>query len=489
MKRFIEYCLIIGTLVLLSVFLIWHYRLGISRYIDVDEFAHLSWSYQMFSGRKPYIDFLLFFPPGFHVFLMPLFAIGSGVTPILAGRVFAFIVFVMLVGVTMLLFWMVRRSWAALLAGVILAFLPLPFDKFLEIRPDTLATVFAILGMIFQISRKNFLSGLAYGLSLLVLPKVLPQIVVATIVLVSFDVWKKNCKFHHGRDAKYITFPFVFGLGLPLLLFGLWVLTLGNPDQVIYSLTKLPVEANKISETFIMQPDLFFYPNTIFYGASGWSTGLLVNHAIWIVAIFVAAYRLVIPLNWSEFLIAATFFVYVIFYVLVVPLKHAQYLIPIAVFVAFYAADAVNLLWRKIIGVNFIAAASLSTLYIIGLGFMWKVFVAVNSPKLAWTNEDTIKQLTVIYQTIPTAEYILDLTGETLYYRHPYPACCIPFGQAAPYLTRPLPSLAQTLEKTQTKYVFEGGVKRITTLLPVDQAYISVHYLPYPAIAGLLVRK
>ncbi|MEK9143898.1 MAG: hypothetical protein AAB481_04725 [Patescibacteria group bacterium] len=580
-------CLI--SCVLLLVFLWWHYKLGMIRYFDVDEYAHLSWAYQMLSGRRPYVDFLFYIPPGFQVFLMPLFAFGIGVTPILAGRLVQFVLFVLLVGVTMLLFWMMRRSWVAILAGAFLAFLPLPFDKFLEIRPDTLATLLAMAGMVFQVlalkgvtlrgrvTPYQVLSGLFYGLSLLILPKTLPQVGVAVGIGVMREIW--------GDKGKQSLFHLIAGLALPISLFALFAISLGNIDQVIYSLTKLPVEALKISQTFIMMPDLFFYPNSIFYGASGWVSGLLVNHAIWILAIVVGAYRLVAPFlsvtpahagvqsktkntkdwipafagmtkieqgmtkieqgmtkieqgmtkkevaaaepvsqAWSEFLIAATFFVHIVFYVLIAPLKHTQYLIPIAVFVAFYAADAVDMVWQKIsvslrakrseakpstglylakqslkiassLGDSLLAmtakgiALMIPVVFLMSFVWLYQVFVAVNTPKLAWTNADTLSDLTILYQTIPKSEYILDLTGQTIYYRHPFVACCIHFGQSAPYLSRPLPSLSHALEKTNTKYIFEGGLKRTNTLLPADQAYIAAHYLPHPTIGGLLVNK
>ncbi len=562
-RKIIVYVLIIGSTTLLVAFLWWHYRLGLTRYFDVDEFAHLSWAYQMLSGRRPYVDFLFFFPPGFQVFLMPLFAFGGGVVPILMGRLVQFGIFVALVGILILLFWIMRRTpapggagqgWTAVMAGVFLAFLPMPFDKFLEIRPDTLATLFAMAGMVLQImGMKEFpysvipanagiqstkkldprvkpeddnvprwyflIAGFFYGLSLLILPKVLPHVGVAVALEVLRCTLEQRRLALHTRCVKLV--QLVIGLATPLLLFGLWALTLGDIGQVIYSLTKLPVEANKISRTFIMMPDLFFYPNATFYGAPGWSTGLLVNHAIWIIAIIVAAYRLVAPFlsvipadagiqsktkdvkdwipafagmtklyshPWSEFLIAATFFTYVMFYVQIVPLKHTQYLIPIAVFVAFYAADAVDMAWKKAKRKTITIIIFIIVITII-LGSLYKTFLLVNSPKLAWTNADTVRNLTAIYQTIPTNEYVLDLTGETIYYRHPYAACCTPFGQSAPYLTRPLPSLTDALETSKTRYIFEGGVKRTTTLLPQDQAYISVHYAPHPTIDGLLVRK
>lgn len=490
--KFIAFLLIFSSCVLLFIFLSWHFRLGMIRYFDADEFAHLSWAYQMLSGRRPYVDFLFFYPPGFHVFLMTAFVFGSGIAPILVSRVFAFIVFVFLIGVTMFLFWLMRRSWVAILAGAILAFLPMPFDKFLEIRPDTLAMFFAIVGMVFQIlasqdhllqSRKRWswiIAGFFYGLSLLVLPKTLPQVGIAIAVA----IFTKNIR------------PLLLGLLLPLMIFGLWVLTLGNIDQVIYSLITLPLEAKKISETFIMMPDLFFYPNTIFYGASGWSRGLIVNHAIWVIAILVGVYRLVVPFSagdkktvWSEFLIAATFFAHVIFYVLIAPLKHTQYLIPISVFVAFYAADAIDMIWKNIIGVKKPAAAVFLILFIVGLGFLGNVFIEVSQPKLAWTNADNLQQLATLYHAIPTSEYVLDLTGATLYYKHPYVACCNEFGQFIPYLSRPLPSLTKALVDTGTKYVYQGGLDRLSTLLPQDKEYITSRYLPHPAIWGLFVRK
>ncbi|MBI5620910.1 hypothetical protein HY949_03965 [Candidatus Gottesmanbacteria bacterium] len=602
MRLWIPILLSIISCLLLFVLLRWHYELGLTRYFDVDEFAHLSWAYQMLSGRRPYVDFLFFFPPGFHVFLMPLFAFGSGVVPIIAARLVQFGIFAVLVGVTMLLFWLMRRSWVAILAGVFLAFLPMPFDKFLEIRPDTLAVLFAMLGMVFHIlasqeqvlqPRKSrsciMVAGIFYGISLLILPKTLPQVGVAVGVeflralrFPEFLPVRQAGKKGEFRESFKGVWYLLVGLSVPFIFFAIWALTLGNIDQVLYSLTKLPVEANKISQTFIMMPDLFFYPNVTFYGAAGWSTGLIVNHAIWILAIIVGIYRLVAPFLaekseiqhprsetdagvaslpsmtsfwqaslqarpesscvsnfawslpralprgawnldnrsqvWSELLIALTFFVYVIFYVQIVPLKHTQYLIPIAVFIAFYAADAIDLFWQKIIevtencvnllptgsentmigrrvreGVRNVTAAGLFmllfTLYSMGLWGLWRVFVTINTPKLAWTNADTVKQLTTLYKTIPTTEYILDLTGETLYYKHPYVVCCTPFGQSAPYLSRPLPALVQALEKTNTKYIFEGGVKRTTTLLPEDQAYIAAHFLPSPTIEGLLVKK
>lgn len=499
----------------------------------MDEFAHLKWAYELFSGKKPYIDFLSFFPPGYHWFLSNLFFFGKGVTPLQLGRLGEFGVFGGLVGATIWLFWMVRRNlWAAILAGALLAFLPLPFDKFLEMRPDTLATLLVVIGVIGEIrwmreGRRwsGVLSGVAYAFSLLVLPKMLPNVIVGIIIAIaSAEVGTPWFSHRQGPD-RFVTnkgffakamamlrkgvppragkamrsLSFLVGIIIPLFLFGIWCLTLGKLDLVIYSLTKLPFESNKISQIFFMGPDLFFYPNQIFYGIGGWSRGLVVNHVLWIVGWLIGIYRFITggidglwgsdgKKRWIEFLIAGNFIVQIIFYVSIVPLKHSQYLIPIAVFVAWYVADGVLLLSERFGKYGESGRILFAGVFLLGAVFLYQVNLSVETPKLSWTNREDLESLKKLYTTIPTSEYILDLDGRTLYYKDPYYACCIPFGQFAPYLSRPLPPLSQALEQTNTKYIFEGGLKRVGTLLPEDQAYIASHFTQTSEIPGLLKR-
>lgn len=517
MKR-IEFWLSLVSAGLLIYFLWFHWKLGLHRYFDADEFAHLHWAALVARGERPYVDFLLFFPPGFYILLVPLFWLGSGTWPIIAGRVLEFFVFLGVIWITMVLFWFMRRSWTAVLAGVLLAFLPLPQDKFIEIRPDTLATLLVLLGMLFQIrfmctsrdqqpsrvrvdplnrllQSSGWWAGVLYGTSILVLPKTIPHVVFAAGVFVAKDVWEKYCNLRHGRGSKYNSFLFFVGLVTPLVFFGVWALTLGNIGQVLYSLTKLPIEANKISQTFIMMPDLFFYPSEIFYGRGGYSFPLLVNHSIWMLGLFFGLYRLLTPTFpkgkegiWEELLIAGSFMVNVTFYVLIVPLKHTQYLIPIAVFVAWFVGDAIVALWTRL-KVNPIGQVVFTGMLIFGLSTLIYSNRLSTIPKFAWTNAKDLADLEKLYRMIPRNEYVLDLDGRTLYYPSPYPVCCLPFGQFAPFLSRKLPSLSQSLEQTKTKYISEGSLKRTSTLLPEDQAYIRDHYQSSPDIDGLLVRK
>lgn len=512
LTRRIELLLTTISTGILVYFLWFHWQLGLYRYFDVDEFAHLHWAAQMAAGQKPYIDFFLFFPPGFYVFLMPLFWFGSGIAPIVMGRILEFVVFTGVIGISIALFWYVRRAWSALLVGVILAFLPLPFDKFIEIRPDTLATLLVLLGMLFQIrsmrtfrkrvdpyygllGRSGWWAGVMYGASILVLPKVIPHVVFAAGVLVARDIWEKYCDLRHGCAPKYNSFPFSAGLVVPFVLFGVWALTLGNIGQVVYSLTTLPLEANRISRTFIMMPDLFFYPNEIFYGSGGYGISLLANHGVWIIGLLFGLYRLLTPSFpggkqgiWEELLIAGSFMVNVVFYVLIVPLKHAQYLIPIAVFVAWFIADAANAFWIRV-RQRPIGQILFFALLLVGYGVLFQAFMLSVRPKFAWTNTRDLKVLDALFTSIPKTEFLLDLDGRTMYYPSPYPVCCLPFGQFAPFLSRTLPPLSDSLEQTMTKYIYQGQLQRVTTLLAEDQEYIRTRYEPYQGNVELLVRK
>lgn len=477
MKR---YVLPIVTGIILGFMLFWKLNLGLTRYFDADEFAYLHWAHNVFTGRLPYRDFLLYVPPGFLWVLSPLFLFFQGTAILTAGRVFAWVVYVgicVALGVILVELRGNRGSrgigrirenlWLLFLPGVVLSFLPLPADKFLEIRPDNLAMLMALIGLIGEIraireKKKNwfFWAGVLYGVSLLILPKTLPQVAVAVLV---------------GRS-----WPLVAGIGLPLILFALWALPLG--DMVWYSLTKLPFEVNRLGELYPMGRDLFFYPNEIYYGAKGWSTGLLANHAVWLVGLFVGIHWLLS----REFLIAGSMFAYILAFMYGYELRHAQYLIPIAVFVALFTADGIRkigvigpatakLCGVKALGVIGPVTASLYGVKVLGgLVLLWgmlQVFVAVNQPKMAWTNEQDYLRLERVLATVPKDATVFDLVGATIFYNDPYYVSAVPFDQWQRYLSRPLP----TLLLPKGTYIYRDKLGRMDRVVPYDPKVY--HYL------------
>ncbi|OGG04326.1 hypothetical protein A2Z33_04225 [Candidatus Gottesmanbacteria bacterium RBG_16_52_11] len=507
--KIIGFILIITAASLLVIFLSWHWKLGIIRYFDVDEYAHLHWASAILQGRHPYTDFQSFFPPLFHFMLAPVVAAGWGTTdPFIYARIFMFVLFTLTCASVGLLLWEMRRIlWSAVLAGAILAFLPLPFDKYLEIRPDLPATLFMVLAVLFQVrwfgkgrAADAAVSGLLYSISVLTLPKMLPNLGVGIIAAAIYVLREaggiRGIKRKIGISKLWKkAYGFVLGMAVPVLLFGLYLLTLGDPGLVWYSLVRLPVEANRISRYFIMMPDLFFYPNSIFYGLDGWNRGLLTNHALWIFAAFFGIWRLLLPLLGErkrpplvEVLVAGQFLIQLTFYVEIVPLKHAQYLIPVGIFVAFYAADGIAAL-SSLFNRHDLLRMAFTVLAVAGAWYMVQVFSEVQQPKVSWNNAQSLGKIAQLNSIIPRSEPILDLDGRMLYNPDPYYACCIPFGQSAEFLSRPLPSLPQALVSSNTKFINQGELNRVNTLPWSDQQYIYSNYRSLNGDSTFLVRN
>lgn len=487
----------------LFLLLLWsRWHISLVRYFDADELAYLHWAHNVFSGYLPYRDFLLYAPPGFLYVLAPMYAFVEGQAALVVGRVIAFVIYVMTAGAISYLFWQVRKSWVAVLAAALFVFLPLPQDKFMEIRPDTFAVLLALLGLICEIAAIRLprrygmfvLSGLLYGVSLLVLPKTLPQVAVSSAVLF---VWM-FLGDGSARDRKRAFMSFVSGGVVSFGIFISWVAIIFHDwnvvDTIVYSLTKLPFEVNRIGEIFGMQADLFFYPNTVYYGLPGWTIGLVANHICWFIGLMAGSVRFVSPFVihgkkgvWQEVLIAGIWLSYVVSFLYGYPLRHAQYLIPIAVFVAFYAADVILAAWNYL-------NQKREGRFVFVLGFaalcigIWNVNGQINTPKLMLTNDEDVRILDRVIAMVPEGAYVLDLVGSTIYFADPYYVCCVPFGQWEPYLSRPLPDLPSALERTRTRYIYQGRLGRVSTLSAANQAYIRAHYRSVSADNSLLIR-
>lgn len=486
------------------LWLLWNaLYLGRVRFFDADEMAYLHWAHNVFTGRVPYIDFLSYVPPGFYYALTPLFWLTQGTDILLFGRVYAFIVFVGIIVVLMVMFWHMRRSWMALMAGVFLAFIPIPADKFIEIRPDNLAMFIVLGATLLQVMahrdpyrhRYWFLSGALYSVSLLVLPKVIPQVAAAICIGIAWWVWSGQEVRVRNRAAGM----FVSGMSVPVCIFGVWVIFIARSFQEIslvwYSLMTLPLEVNKIGALFPMEPYQFFYPNALLYGAGGWNSAVIANHMIWLIGLLMGAFRFVTPLLpngkrgvWAELLIGMTFFGYIVLFMYGYPMRHEQYLIPIGIFVSFYAADAVSALWMRVKDHRMA-----SYIFLFGFGScMYVLFLmsgTMGVEKRMRTNISEYETLSIALNTIPNGAYVFDLVGSTIYFRDPYYVSAVPFGQWEPYLSRPLPSIAEALTSTRTSYIYQGQLGRVDSLSARDRTYISSQFRPHKTASGFLFRK
>jgi len=491
MKRVVSVVLIF----LLGYLLWWRWQVAQTRFFDVDEFSYLHWAANIAQGQKPYIDFFLIFTPGFlWVFapLIKLFWMNAGV--FVAARGMAFIIFLALLFLISILFGKTRnRKWMALPA-VILAFLPMPYDKFLEVRPDNLATLFAFGALFTQIhaliDRKPmawFVSGFLYTVSVTIFIKMLPFPAIGIAVAALAWVWKQ-------ADAKDMRF-FVGGLGIPGLLLLSWMASLGDLGLALYSVFRLPFETNKVGLVEIMEPHLFFFPNASFYGGWGITLGLITNHALWVIGLIAGVYRFFTPYVTAdgnkrrvlaELLIAGAFLASVYGYVQFFPLKHSQYLIPIALFIAYYAADWLGMFFDRV--ATRTMWGSLCALLVVSF-ILAQATINVNRIKLTASNAPQVAQLSRLITTVPKDAKVLDLEGKMLFWKDAYYICCVSFGSFAHFMTRQPPPLAEALTQ-QTQYIFQGESNRLGALPDADRAYIAAHYQP---VAGwgdmLLIRK
>jgi hypothetical protein len=478
---------------LLVYLLWWRWQVSTIRFFDVDEFSYMHWTAQVARGEHMYTDFFSYFTPGFMWFFAPVFWIyGVSAHVFAAGRVLSFVIFLSILGSVSYL-WGITRGWKwALLPVVILAVLPMPYDKFLEIRPDNLATLLAIIGVIGEIrgirEKKNIwwlVSGLAYSASLFVLVKTLPVVAVGGGIAV-VSAW---------YDRKSILF-FSLGLFGPWILFFLGAAVSGNFGAVWYSLTKLPFEVYKSAANYYMGSSLFFYPNSAFYGGDGTSVtaGLIVNHTLWIVGLVFGAYRLVTPIRagqrnetFIELLLAGIFVVSAAAYVEFFPLKHSQYLIPIAVFVAYFAADALAGFFDRLEG-----AGGHTSLAVVLAGCVYLLIVVnkdVNAPKLLFTNAAQMRELTTLIHIIPRTARVVDLEGRMVFWPEGYPISSFAFDTFLPYVSRkPLP-LAQYLSLHPAQYIYDGDSNRMATMTAENLRFIQTHFTPVAGLGGRLLKK
>lgn len=488
-------CFAVAT-VLFLYFIYLKWQLAQMRYFDHDELSYLYWATHMQMGDMPYRDFLLYPAPGLLWLLEWVASWFSGFQLFLAGRTLMFGIFVGLTLVLGGLFWEMRKSWIAICVPLLLTFLPLPADKFLEIRPDSLALFFASLGLLIQIrfmnkpvftrspshslQKTNYVSlafvGIFYAASLLVSQK---MVILVGIASLGFIGWNRALVQKHVvnlRQSLFYIFAVGIGAGLTGLAAFFWFLSLGNFPLVWYSLVKLPFEANELAKLFPIAPDFFFYPNDVVYGTGSRHLGYWLNLLVWVFGTLVAVYRFIESSLtdarnvWQERIVSVSMLLSFYLFIYVMPMKHAQYLIPSAAFVVWYCADGIYLYWKS--HRQSLMHRMWSSVVFVGAAYVFFVgYRLVNIPKMSWLH-DQEAELHILLQNIPKSEYVLDLECVSLYFPNPYFISCMPIGQVTPIMSLQLPSVRQRLEETNTKYIFEGRYHRTQELSKDDQQYI-----------------
>ena len=190
---------------------------------------------------------------------------------------------------------------------------------------------------------------------------------------------------------------------------------------------------------------------------------------------------------WTELLIGGVSVLSIAGYIVFFPLKHSQYLIPIALFVCYYAADALSVVfdWFEKRG-GTIAAMIL----LVGMcAILVHVAAQVNEPKLVYTNELQRAQTASLQKLIAPKTEVFDLEGRIFWAKNPYYICCVPMGEFMNDLTLKIPAVRDTLEKKKVAYVFQGDSGRMERLPSEDVLYIQMHYEPVEGWGEALWRR
>lgn len=482
---FLTFAVVCATLVTLF----WRMELGLGRYFDVDEYAYLYWAKHMLMGYMPYRDFLFFAPPGFLAYLLPFIAAGSAPEwPLIGGRIAAAIVYGILCILLALVFYRrTRHALFALLAPFILTTLPLPSDKFLEVRPDTLMMLLAIGGMgaIAEAMETSiadtkrwwwaFTGGVLYAASVVVMQKAVPQVGIGVLVFVGWVVTTRRISLLR---------PVLAGMTVPLLMMFVWSVWSGFSLTMLYSLTVLPIEVNHLAKLYPMSASHFFLPNDVYYGTFGYHAGWWWNQALWVLGLSTAAFRLAAvsvgrdrERLWRDILPSASLIVHTALFVYAVPMKHTQYLIPAAIFVAWSVAETALGVWQWVRTSRWaraVYAASFVAILLVGIN----AFRIVAGPKYAWNASGAFATVRRFAALIPPNEPVYDLEGLTLSYPMPHPAPCLPIGQFEAFLSKRLPTVRTALENKRVGFIYQGGTNRIITLSVEDQTFIAERYTP-----------
>lgn len=500
--------LILG--ICLGIALYFRLQLGIARYFDADEFAHLHWGYAFSIGELPYKDFFYLFPPLYLLPIATLFTlIGRSVSVLIAARVFSFFVFV---GATLALMALVKmvRSWRiALLTACVFALIPMPYDKMLEVRPDLLSMGFMLAALYFFIraqltNHKRFMwaAGFAAALSVGIIPKAATSLWPAFLVM-AYQFLQAASKGTMKKWSQKLLLLIIGGL-IPLLIVIVFIVASGNPRQALLSITRLPKDSSAVlGRKFYMWPTHFFWPSDIFYAVGGFSEPYKVNLAIWWIALATWVVRFISSLSHdskkrvlAEFVLGGAFFANLYTFIYIVPLRHSQYLITLAPFIAFYFADAVTTIAEKIghllsrlSGKHAQNQSLASVLCLVVVIYLLRVGYTMYSIKIKWTNADSMAKLSKILATIPKDEPIFDLTGETVMFADGYYVCCVPYGQYEEAIPFRLPSIKADIERRGTKYVHLGWKDRINAL-PLDHVrYIRDEFVDYNPDGSVMIKK
>ncbi|MCL4360210.1 glycosyltransferase family 39 protein [Patescibacteria group bacterium] len=481
MKRHLTFLRVTLIPTIIIVLLVRLY-LGLSRYFDADEFAHLHWTWLLTHGFIPYRDFFLYHIPVFQAFLSPLFRLPDGPLPLYAARMFVWVIFLVTTGIVYMLGKKMTDRRSARIAALLFVVFPLTLDKTIEVRPDMLMTLLFLVSLLLLLPdrvkpHRLFWSGFFLGASLMIFPKM-----VFAVPAWLFLTWRG-----HIRRGTYSAAGLSVALGtgflIPLTLTFLWLISMGVFPLAVEAVTVWSVIVNAGKLPFSLWLALSPYPS-LYIDRGGLSLPWLFGTAVWVLASAGLVQTALKNRTLAGFLLLYTGGAVVFLYLF--PAPYVQYFIPLSVFACILAGHALTALARRL-SVLTHAGRVENAVYLLIAALALVSFLRQTSVRIG-SAADNREQLGVIRDILriskPT-DTVYDMVGSYVFRPDGYYICCHPYQEFADQLPIKLPTLRGSLIAHNTRYVIMDRTGQVFWKpKPEDLEFLTATYLPsaYPKI-------
>lgn len=440
----------------------------VTRYFDVDEFAHLHWAYLVFSGKIPYKDFFLNTTPVYQLFMLPVFLFPWSSGGLIFARLVQVPVFLGIMYFTFLLGLSIGGVFTGLMSALIFMVFPMLFVKSIEIRPDMMMYLFYLWGawvLIRELKKTAvsdkivFLSGLFTGLSVLVMAKMVVGLPAIFWLILSDK---------RIRTVKYII-PFMVGLALPAGLFIIWTILTGTTalawEYIIEGSNLIKAGEGAFSPWKSLSPWPYVY-----LGAGGQSYPWLVNCILWILSLFgllaITIKKRTIGIFLGIFIAGnvAGLFLF--------PTPFMQYFIPICGILAICVSYLVNFISRTKLftGIAPVVYLICAVLLLASFGYQLIDRMPLDSGEQRKVIDDILK-------ISDPSETFYDMVGSYVYRPDGYHICCNIYPHIRNGLRVNPGPLRNSLIKNRTKFIVMDRVGKSFWLPePDDLSFIFSHY-------------
>lgn len=435
----------IGTITLLGI-LLGRLSMGLMRFFDPDEFAHMHWAYLVYSGALPYRDFFFYLTPVFQWILAPVFLLPHSETTLLFFRLEMFLLY----SLSVILVYMVAKKTtgsapAALLGTLMYAVFPMTIDKTIDVRPDIvmiitfLIPVFVLLPTVRTTALRSFCAGIVLGISFITLFKIVslfPAILYLVLTARGKDRWKGM-------------FFGILGILIPIALLVVWYISAGIVPQAWLAFTHDQFAVNYGKQSFSLLKTLSPWP-LVYVSQGGPSIPWGVNVGMWILAIPGIVVLAKKNLRIGGFFLLVTLCVFG--FLLAFPVPYVQYFMPISVFIGIAAGYAVwsmaSYAAKKIPCIGYGMLGVTTAVLLLSFWIQWKE----RTGDQTMINEQKQVLVDILAKTKPD-ETIYDMTGSYVFRPDGYFICCHPYAEFVDTIASPPGTLAKSLIANQTKFL------------------------------------